>query len=102
MGRQQIRVLHLRRRLPDEPYAHCHRCSLVQRLAHGHGCAADLAVDGGGGHWAYVTLESEYNAACTLLPLPEHASNGTCTGGDIPKGGRCDPQVRRFLSCSAC
>ena len=64
-------------------------------------CTADLTIDGTGGHWAYVTLESEYNAACTLLPLPEHASNGTCTGGDIPKGGRCDPQVRISLSCSA-
>ena len=64
-------------------------------FAHGRGCscAADLAIDGSGGHWAYVTLEDQLNAACTLSPLPEHAGDGTCTSGDIPRDGRCDPQV---------
>ena len=56
-------------------------------------CTADLTIDGTGGHWAYVTLEDQLNAACTLSPLPEHAGDGTCSGGDIPKDGRCDPQV---------
>ena len=56
-------------------------------------CTADLTIDGTGGHWAYVTLEDQLSAACTLSPLPEHAGDGTCTSGDIPRDGRCDPQV---------
>ena len=70
----------------------CH--SLAQRLAHGRGCscAANLKINGGWNHhWAYVSLSKPSDAACPLLPLPEHASDGTCTGGAIPHGGGCAP-----------
>ena len=52
----------------------------------------DLAIDGSGGHWAYLSLTKPSDGDCPLLPLPEHASDGTCAGGAIPHGGSCDPQ----------
>ena len=53
--------------------------------------AAGLTIDEGGGHWTYLSLSMPFDAACPLSPLPEHASDGTCTGGAIPPGGGCAP-----------
>ena len=52
---------------------------------------SDLAIDGSGGHWAYLSLTKPSDGDCPLSPLPEHASDGTCTGGAIPHGGSCAP-----------
>lgn len=73
------------------------RFALVIPPSHdrGRSCAADLTVDGSGGHWAYVSLSNhslgKSDAACPLSPLPEHASDGTCAGDAIPHGSNCAP-----------
>ena len=55
--------------------------------------AANLTVDGAGGHWGYLSLSKPSTSPCPLSPLPDHSTDGSCTDGKIPLGGRdCAPQ----------